>query len=356
MTSIFDRKQALRLCHRAIELIGQAGVLPTPANFELFYTHAHGSNMALTEAVEQILSKQGTLTCADTDRLYESYIAPGREGENIQAVGGKLDDEIDQVMKIVQEAIDSTETFDVSLDQVNSGLGNGSDPERIKWGITTLVQATKKMGQGNHDRKERLAESGKQVGQFQRELDAIRSESLTDALTGVANRKSFDMTLDKEIAKAKSKGLPLCLSMIDIDHFKQFNDTFGHQAGDAVLKMAAGLFKKEVRDCDHVARYGGEEFAVISPVTTPEVAIGVAERIRRSLMKKEFITRSTGVSMGKITISIGVGSFKPEDSAQSLIERADACLYAAKREGRNRVRWETSQSNNDTGDRKECAA
>ena len=321
MTRKLDRTQIFRLCHRAIELIGAARVLPNPPNFEIFYTYAHGSNKALSEAVDQKLSKQGTLTIADTDELYESYLTPGREGENIQAVGGKLDEEINQLMKIVQESIDSTEAFDVSLDQVNSGLGNGSDPERIKRIITTLVQATKKIGQGNHDRKERLTESGKQVGQFKRELDAIRSESLTDALTGVANRKSFDMTLDKEIAKAKSKGLPLCLSMIDIDHFKQFNDTFGHQAGDSVLKMAASLFKKEVRDGDHVARYGGEEFALILPVTNPEVEIEVTKRIRRSLMKKEFITRSTGESMGKITISAGIGIFKAEDSAQSLIAR-----------------------------------
>ncbi len=355
MTKKLDRTETFRLCHRAIELIERAGVLPNPHNFAIFYTHAHGSNKALSEAIEQILSKQDTLTIADTDSLYESYIDPGREGENIQAVGGKLDDEIDEIMKIVQESIDSTDAFDASLDQVNSGLGNGSDTERNKWGITTILQATKKIGQGNHDRKERLAESGKQVGQFQRELDAIRSESLTDALTGVANRKSFDLRLDKEIAKAKSKGLPLCLSMIDIDHFKRFNDTYGHQAGDAVLKMAAGLFKNEVRDCDHVARYGGEEFALILPVTKPEVAIEVAERIRRSLMKKEFILRSTGKSMGKITLSAGIGIFKAEDSAQSLIERTDACLYTAKQEGRNCVLCETTLPNNDTGDRKECA-
>ena len=356
MMKTVDRTQTLHLCRRAIELIQQTGSLPNPPNFELFYTYAHGSNKALSEAIEQTLSKQGTLTCADTDKLYESYIDPGREGENLQEVGGKLDEEINQVMMIVQEAMDSTEAFDVSLDQVNSGLGNGSGPERIKRIITTLVQTTKKIGQDNLDLKERLAESGRQVDQTQKELDAIRSESLTDALTGVANRKSFDLKLDREIAKAKSKGLPLCLSMIDIDHFKQFNDTFGHQAGDAVLKMVAGLFKKEVRDGDHVARYGGEEFALILPVTNPEVAIEVTERIRRSLMKKEFITRSTKESMGKITLSAGIGIFKAEDSAQALIQRADACLYAAKDEGRNFVLCETNLPNNDTGDKKECAA
>lgn len=356
MTSTLDRKQALRLCHRAIELIGQAGVLPTPPNFELFYTYAHGSNMALTEAVEQMLSKQGALTCADTDKLYESYIAPGSEWENIQAIGGKLDGEIDEVKMIIQGSADSTDAFDASLEIVNSRIGDGTDPVQVKRVVATLFQATKKMGHDNFELKDRLAESGKQVDQFMRELDAIRSESMTDALTGVANRKSFDMTLDQEIAKAKSTGLPLCFCMIDIDHFKRYNDTFGHQAGDMVLKMVAGLFKNEVRNCDHVARYGGEEFVLILPDTSPAVAIEVAERIRRSLMKKEFISRSTGASMGKITISAGIGIFKPEDSAESLIERADTCLYAAKGSGRNRVLCDTSLQNNETGDGKECAA
>jgi diguanylate cyclase len=348
MTKTLGRKQAARLCHRAIDLIWQTGALPTPTNFELFYAHALGSNKALCEAVEQTLSEQGALTSLEADKLYETYLAPGSEGEDIQAIGGKLDGEIEQVMKIVQEAVNSTDAFDVSLDQVNSGLGDGSDPELVKRVVATLVQATKKMGQGNLDLKERLAESAKQVDQVKRELDAVRSESLTDALTRVANRKSFDRTLDQEIAQVKITGLPLCLCIIDIDHFKRFNDTFGHQAGDMVLKEVAGLFKYKIRFFDRVARYGGEEFAVIMPNTDLDAAIMVAERIRQSLMKKELIVGSTGMSMGKITISVGVGRLKPEDSAQSLIERADVCLYTAKHAGRNRVVCETSLSDNNT--------
>jgi len=355
MTKPLDRKQAAHLCGRAIDLIWQTGALPTPANFELFYTHARGGNKALSEAVEKTLSEQGALTSMEADKLYESYLAPESEREDIQAIGGKLDGEIDQVMKIVQEAVNSTDAFDMSLDQVDSGLGDGSDPERVKMVVETLIQATKKMGLGNLELKERLAESAKQVDQVKRELDAVRKDSLTDALTGVANRKSFDQTLDQEISQARSTGQPLCLCMIDIDHFKRFNDTFGHQAGDMVLKMVAGLFKNKIRDDDFIARYGGEEFSLILPNTGPEAAMEVADRIRQSLMIKELVIRSTGASMGKITISIGVGCLKPEDSAQTLIERADACLYAAKHAGRNRVVCETNLPDNDAAGG-ECAA
>lgn len=356
MTKPLDRNQAARLCHRAIDLIWQTGALPTPPNFELFYAHARGDNKALSEAVDQTLSEQGALTAIAADKLYDSYLAPRNKEDDIQAIGGKLDVEIDQVMNIVHEAVNSTDAFDVSLDQVNSGLVDGSDPEQVKRVIAALAQATKKMGQGNLELKERLAESARQVDQVKRELDAVRSESLTDALTGVANRKSFDLMLDQEIAKANSIGQPLCLCMIDIDHFKQFNDTFGHQAGDMVLKMVAGLFKNKIRGCDHIARYGGEEFSLISPNTDPEVAIKIAERIRQSLMTKKLIARSTGASMGKITISIGVGILNSEDSAHSLIERADAALYAAKHAGRNCVVCETSLPDKDSGDSKVCAA
>jgi diguanylate cyclase len=128
--------------------------------------------------------------------------------------------------------------------------------------------------------------------------------------------------------------------LTDIDHFKAFNDNFGHLTGDQVLRLVAMAVKHNVKGKDTAARYGGEEFAVVLPNTALRAAVTVAEHIRRAVMAKELMKRSTGEQLGGITISIGVAALRKGDSGQSLIERADICLYAAKRHGRNRVMCE----------------
>src|SRR5258708_29183496 len=129
----------------------------------------------------------------------------------------------------------------------------------------------------------------------------------------------------------------MSLMLTDIDHFKSFNDTYGHLTGDQVLRLVALSVKQNVKGQDIAARYGGEEFAIVLPRTALREAITVADHIRRAVMGKELMKRSTGEHLGRVTISIGVATLRSSDTLQALIERADACLYAAKRNGRNRV-------------------
>jgi diguanylate cyclase len=133
----------------------------------------------------------------------------------------------------------------------------------------------------------------------------------------------------------------LTLLITDIDHFKRFNDSYGHLTGDQVLRLVALSVKQNVKGADLAARFGGEEFAVILPNTPMRSALTVAEHIRRAVMSKELVKRSTGENLGRVTISIGVASYRPGDTYASLIDRADTCLYAAKRGGRNKVVCET---------------
>ena len=193
----------------------------------------------------------------------------------------------------------------------------------------------------NRQLEERLSASKLEINELQENLEAVRTESLTDPLTQLANRKFFDITLEKAIAEAFERNEPLALMLTDIDHFKAFNDSFGHLTGDQVLRLVAMSVKHNVKGKDTAARYGGEEFAVILPNTVLRAAVTVAEHIRRAVMAKELMKRSTGEHLGRMTISIGVAALRNADSGQSLIERADTCLYAAKRHGRNRVMCET---------------
>jgi diguanylate cyclase len=125
--------------------------------------------------------------------------------------------------------------------------------------------------------------------------------------------------------------------LTDIDHFKAFNDSYGHLTGDQVIRYVAMTVKQNVKGLDTAARFGGEEFAVVLPNTVLRSAITVAEHIRRAVMNKEVMRRSTGEHLGRVTISVGVAALRAGDTAQTLIERADNCLYAAKRGGRNKV-------------------
>ena len=139
------------------------------------------------------------------------------------------------------------------------------------------------------------------------------------------------------VQNAFANGQPLSLLMLDIDHFKSFNDSYGHLTGDQVLRLVGMSLRQTIKGQDITARYGGEEFAVVLPKTALRQALTVADHIRRAIMAKELRKKSTCEILGRVTISVGVSMLKPGDDTDSLIERADACLYAAKRNGRNRV-------------------
>ena len=157
-----------------------------------------------------------------------------------------------------------------------------------------------------------------------------------DQLTNLPNRAAFRRALD-ETPLNVGDGACHGLLYVDMDRFKDVNDSHGHLTGDQVLRLVAVAVKQNVKGQDTSARYGGEEFAVILPNTALRPALTVADKIRRAVMTKELVKRSTGENLGRVTMSIGVAALSPGDTPQSLIERADVCLYAAKRAGRNRV-------------------
>jgi diguanylate cyclase len=153
----------------------------------------------------------------------------------------------------------------------------------------------------------------------------------------VSNRKHFEETLIRAIERAGQDRSPLALIVIDIDHFKRFNDTYGHLTGDQVLKLVGMTMREVVKSKATLARFGGEEFAIILPDTTMQPARALADTIRQSVMSRELVKRSTGESLGKVTISAGVAVLREGDTAVSLLERADQCMYMGKRMGRNRT-------------------
>ena len=240
---------------------------------------------------------------------------------------------------------DALSTLEELLDGLRSGDGfptppldpATSGPGRIREILQSMVIATHDVTATNRMLETRLKETRGEIETLRETLEAVRVEALTDSLTGIANRKHFEEMLAKSIDHAVVQRTPLALVVLDIDHFKRFNDTYGHLTGDQVLRLVSMTMRENVKAKATVARFGGEEFGVVLPDTTLETAYATAEQIRQSVMARELVKRSTGESLGKVTVSVGVAAFRKGDTGVSLLERADQCMYAAKRMGRNRT-------------------
>ena len=332
-----EHERTLAFADIALGQIKALAQAATPRNFEIWYNYATGYNPALNQLINQTLEQKGTLGEADLEEIYTTYIAASRATDRIDTVNSRMLGEIKQVLDTIDAASGTATNYSASLADATASLKGANDGEGLRAVIERLVQGAKDMEHNNKKLEARLSASKQEIEQLQENLQAVRTESLTDPLTTLSNRKFFDQALAKAMTEAKEGNQPLALLMADIDHFKSFNDKFGHLTGDQVLRLVALSVKQNVKGQDVAARYGGEEFVIALPNTALQSAITVADHVRRAVMTKELMKRSSGERLGRVTISIGVAVLRPHDTAQSLIERADMCLYAAKRNGRNRV-------------------
>jgi len=336
-----DHERTMAFAEIALGQIRALREPATPRNYEIWYAYATGYQPSLNQKINELLAQDGKLSDTDLEHVYEAYLAPTRLSERIDNVGNKVMGEIEQVMAMIDAAAGNANHYTESLADMSEKLGNSKDREGVRAIVEGLVQTAKEMEVSNQKLEERLSASKLEINELQVNLETVRNESLTDPLTQLANRKFFDTSLEQAIADANATDEPLSLMMTDIDHFKSFNDSFGHLTGDQVLRLVAMSVKQNVKGQDIASRYGGEEFAIVLPNTVLRSAIVVADHIRRAVMTKELMKRSTGEHLGRVTISIGVATLHKNETAQSFIERTDACLYAAKRHGRNRVMCET---------------
>ncbi|CCD92966.1 conserved hypothetical protein [Bradyrhizobium sp. ORS 375] len=308
-----------------------------PRNYEIWYVYATGYNAPLNEIINETLSRNGKLSQSELDELYESYLAHLKTSDRIDKVGARVVGEIDDLMGMLSDALGRTASYDASLAGADRMLASATSREQLVDIIEALAHSTKQMRETNRVLEERLSLSKDEISGLQHSLEVIRAESLTDPLTGLGNRKYFDRMIETTVQTGLATGQPLSLLMFDIDHFKSFNDSYGHLTGDQVLRLVGLTLKHAIKGQDIAARYGGEEFAVVLPNTPLRQALTVADQIRRAVTAKELKKKSTGEILGRVTISVGVSELRPGDDTDALIERADACLYAAKHNGRNKV-------------------
>jgi len=332
-----EHERTMAFAEVALAQIKSLRQTAVPRNYEIWYVYATGYNAPLNKIINETLARNGRLTEADLEQIYETYLSHIKTTDRIDKVGARVIGEIDDVMTLIDDALGMSASYDDTLSRATEKLAVAQNRDQVNTIIDSLMKSTREMRETNKALQDRLTLSKSEIGDLQQSLEAIRAESLTDPLTGLGNRKYFDRSIDAAVQNALDNGEPLSLLMFDIDHFKSFNDSYGHLTGDQVLRLVGMSLKQTIKGQDITARYGGEEFAVVLPNTALRQALTVADHIRRAVMAKELKKKSTGEILGRVTISVGVSMLKPGDDTDSLIERADACLYAAKRNGRNRV-------------------
>ncbi len=200
-----------------------------------------------------------------------------------------------------------------------------------------IMSETKSVVTSSQNLKKQMDETASEISTLKEELKGIKQEAKTDMLTGLLNRRGFDEAISEAQQNSITHNKVFSIILTDIDHFKKVNDTHGHLIGDNVLKMLSRLLNEQIKGKDIAARFGGEEFILVLPDTSLKGAFILAEQIRKSLQTMKWIARNSGKPIGTVTVSLGVAQYKPDETIESLIQRADNALYFAKENGRNRT-------------------
>lgn len=319
---------------RAVHVTSGGTVIETQYNpfavlgLAVLGTAVVGAVALLVAWVAPTLAKVGTASAAGV---------AGLSGEIIDKAGLKLDQELAKVLALIRTHITTNDSYAKSLASAQSRLADLPEAEQVRVIVSLLVAENERMRRDSQELKTKLETSRRQVAALRSSLSQAEEVGLKDPLTGVGNRRRFDVVMGKAIADSAEGKSPLSLIMCDIDHFKRVNDAFGHQVGDEIIKMFSRIVEGSVREGDTVIRYGGEEFAIILPETEQSAAVAIAERIRRQFETKRLTIRETSQKIGQMTASFGVAEYREGDDIEMLVQRADAKLYDAKAAGRNRV-------------------
>ena len=332
--------QAAVYAERAIGVMRSLGVMPLPKHYAVFFAYVAGQPSGLLREIELLKSQRQRFSDEVMDVLYNRFIAEEQTRVvNDTAVNAKKI--LTEMMNNVSAFAGATSAISADVSRELKLLDEQASEEVVRLLANTLVSSAEAMQNSSDTMQQRLAGAQQEIADLKEDLARVMTEAERDFLTGCFNRKAFDKRLLDAVEDARAKSTELSLLMIDIDHFKQFNDNFGHLIGDEELKIVARTLTDTLKGMDCVARYGGEEFAVILPRTPLGGGMVVAEAIRKSIASRELKRKTNGENFGAITISVGVARYRHgDDTPESLIRRADEAMYQSKKNGRNRVSQE----------------
>ncbi|NEV60581.1 GGDEF domain-containing protein [Thiorhodococcus minor] len=316
----------------AVPLMVQRQIPPTPYNYALWYAHVQNTHPELSKALLEQFPGPGSYDPDVSESLFfeffvKTYLPNSPQAQNL------LVNILTQLARSVSKSAEGTEAYGESLKDTLQILEQPIDSERIRAALKRLMEDTASLEDLNSQFRDELAAASAEVAKLKKELEESQYDARVDSLTKIANRRAFNDALQQALSSGDE---PTSLLLLDLDRFKQCNDTYGHLMGDRILEIVGGILEEMQDDATFVARFGGEEFAVIA--TRPLAAAAeLAERIRHKVASLRIQRKGSQNVIGGVTVSVGVVEAEGEESPESLIERADIALYRAKDEGRDRV-------------------
>lgn len=334
-----DLQSAKSLADAALAEMSKYGVPATPSNYCVWYNYVAKAIAGLTRDIDERIALQRGFGWQANQALFERYFGTDVESAAVRKSGNQLKQTVGRVLLRLDAAGQDAIAFGETLVQAHGSLKTVPviEGSKVQAVVHRLSGATNDMVKRNRDLETELRKSTDEITTLQDRLEQARREAFTDALTGIGNRRCFDLALVEHGERAANGDLELCLLLIDIDHFKKFNDSYGHRIGDQVLKVVGGQMKQLSRGTDIAARYGGEEFALLLVGAPIDIAMRRADQLREALASQYLRNKATGDLYGQVTVSIGVAKYRMTDNVESFIGRADEALYQAKNTGRNRV-------------------
>jgi diguanylate cyclase len=317
-----------------LPLMVRYNIAANPINYAIWYDYVAGHNPHLIKAVDELVRENKAFDSEISLNLYKKHVC-NTSFEAFEKINMQIQQVITQATMSISETYHKAEETNDSFQKKTVILENISEVGGLKDILQEIISETKSLAATSQVMQEKLNAAHQEMDQLRQELVQVRQTAVTDGLTGLLNRRAFDQLLAEIIDQTPAD--TTCLTMLDIDHFKKVNDTYGHAIGDNVIKYAATLLKKHAEEHHHVARYGGEEMAIIMPNTSKEKAKAIAENIRSAMESSRLKRKDNSQPLGTITVSMGIAALRSGDTAESLIIRADTALYQAKESGRNRV-------------------
>jgi len=322
---------------KAVPLMMKYQVPTTPINYALWYSYVANEIPELTTELDNILAHHQILPPIQAQSLYRNFVADKIESSTWQ-MRESIEAMLFELTQSLKDTHVDTDKFQSSLDETFSQLekvdNEGFSIEEVMGLVRELVGGSKAIRNSTQFFSSSLEKAQQEIASLKGQLEHSQRLALYDSLTGLLNRHSFDTELSV-LLKAKNQGL--CLILADIDHFKKFNDEYGHLLGDQVLKAVGRRLLDASRDGAVAYRFGGEEFAILLPKGNIRIARQYAETLRKLIDKLTLRDKRTSKLIDSITASFGVSEFTPQDTLTSFIARADDNLYKAKELGRNMV-------------------